>query len=150
MANVKLMLLEDIEHLGSAGSEITVAPGYARNYLLPKGKAAKITPQARQMLAARMERIEMQRQQELKDTEALATKIGELEISIGMHASEDDQLFGSVNARNIAEKLAENGINVDYQRIRLDEPIKALGVYDVDIKLTHDIEAKLKIWVVRA
>lgn len=149
MANVKLLLLEDVEHLGPAGKEIVVSPGYARNYLLPKGKAARITPQAQKVLAARMERIEMQRKQEVESIESLAGKIAGMEISIAMHASDDDQLFGSVNARNIAEKLAENGIEVEYQRIRLDEPIKALGVYDVDIKLAHDIDAKLKVWVVR-
>ena len=73
-----------------------------------------------------------------------------MELSIAAQASEDDQLFGSVGARTIAEKLAESGYEVEHQKIKLDEPIKQLGSYDVEIKLHHDVNATVKVWVVRA
>jgi large subunit ribosomal protein L9 len=102
------------------------------------------------MLAARKEKIEKQRAAELDAAKALAAKVAETEISIPMQASEDDQLFGSVTARSIAEKLAENGIEVDVQRIKLEEHIKTLGSYEVEVKLHADVAAVVKVWVVRA
>jgi large subunit ribosomal protein L9 len=150
MANVKLILLEDVENLGLAGEEVNVAAGYARNFLLPRGLATKATKGTERMLAARKEKIEKQRAAELDAAKALAAKVAETEISIPMQASEDDQLFGSVTARSIAEKLAENGIEVDVQRIKLEEPIKTLGSYEVEVKLHADVAAVVKVWVVRA
>jgi large subunit ribosomal protein L9 len=150
MANVKLILLEDVENLGLAGEEVNVAAGYARNFLLPRGLATKATKGTERMLAARKEKIEKQRAAELDAAKALAAKVAETEISIPMQASEDDQLFGSVTARSIAEKLAENGIEVDVQRIKLEEHIKTLGSYEVEVKLHADVAAVVKVWVVRA
>ena len=150
MANVRLILLEDVENLGLAGAEVSVAPGYARNYLLPRGLAAKATAGTLRLLAARQEKIQQRRQVELAAAQALAAKLAEVELSIAAQASEDDQLFGSVGARTIAEKLAESGYEVEHQKIKLDEPIKQLGSYDVEIKLHHDVNATVKVWVVRA
>ena len=150
MANVRLILLEDVENLGLAGAEVSVAPGYARNYLLPRGLAAKATAGTLRLLAARQEKIQQRRQEELAAAQALAAKLAEVELCIAAQASEDDQLFGSVGARTIAEKLAESGYEVEHQKIKLDEPIKQLGSYDVEIKLHHDVNATVKVWVVRA
>ena len=150
MANVRLILLEDVENLGLAGAEVSVAPGYARNYLLPRGLAAKATAGTLRLLAARQEKIQQRRQEELAAAQALAAKLAEVELSIAAQACEDDQLFGSVGARTIAEKLAESGYEVEHQKIKLDEPIKQLGSYDVEIKLHHDVNATVKVWVVRA
>ncbi|MFA7231793.1 MAG: 50S ribosomal protein L9 [Victivallaceae bacterium] len=150
MANTKLVLIEDVENLGKSGDEVSVAPGFARNYLLPNGLATKATAGTLRMIASKKEKVEQNRQIEHENAKTLATKIAETEISIQMQASDDDQLFGSVNARNIAEKMAEAGINVEYQRIKLDEPIKKLGMYTVDVKLHADVVASAKIWVVRA
>lgn len=150
MANIKLVLIEDVENLGNSGDEVSVAPGYARNYLLPNGMATKATTGTLRMIASKKEKVEQNRKVEHENAKTLATKIAETEISIQMQASDDDQLFGSVNARNIAEKMAEAGIVVEYQRIKLDEPIKKLGMYTVDVKLHADVVANAKIWVVRA
>lgn len=149
MAQEKLILLEDVENLGLAGEEVSVSPGFARNYLLPKKLAAKITAATLKIIAARKEQIEAQRKQDLTNAEELATKISGVELSIPMQASEDDQLFGSVTARMIADKFAEQGIELDYQRIHCDA-IKELGMFEVEIKLHSQISAKAKIWVVRA
>jgi large subunit ribosomal protein L9 len=150
MSQVKLILLEDVETLGLAGEEVNVAVGYARNYLLPRNLAAKATPGALRVLESRRGNIEEQRAHELEKAKSLVDKIAALEISIQMQASEDDQLFGSVTERVIADKMAELGVEVDHNRIKMSEPIKTLGEYTIDIKLHHDVATTAKVWVVRA
>jgi large subunit ribosomal protein L9 len=148
MAQVKLILLDDVEKLGLAGDEVTVSPGYARNFLLPRKLASKSTPAVVKILAARKEKIEAQRKDELLNAQTLATKITECELSIPMQAGEDDQLFGSVTARMIADKFSEAGIEVGHQRIKADH-IKELGRFEIEIKLHKQVTATAKIWIVR-
>ncbi len=148
-AHISLILLEDVENLGLAGDEVHVAPGYARNYLLPRGLAAKATPGTLRLLAARKEKIEAKRAADLAAAKELAAKLAELEISIAAQAAEDEQLFGSVTARSIAEKLAESGFSIDHNHVKLEAPIKTLGSYTVDVKLHADVVVPLKVWVVR-
>lgn len=150
MASAKLILLQDVENVGLAGDEINVAPGFARNFLLPRGLAAKASPSTLRVLAARKEKIEEQRRLELEKSKALSEVIAKTEITIIMQASGDDQLFGSVTSRVIADKLKEKNIHVEHTQVKLHEPIKALGMYDVEVKLHGDIMAKAKVWVVRA
>ena len=149
MANVKLILLQDVEFLGLAGEEVSVSAGYARNFLIPRKLADKATQGALRVLAANKEKIEAKRQMEFAQAKELAAKIAEVEISIAVQASDDNRLFGSINARNIADKLDENGLAVDYQRILLEAPIKELGKYEIPVKLHADVTTNVKIWVVR-
>lgn len=149
MANVKLILLQDVEHLGLAGEEVTVAAGFARNYLIPRKLASHATAGALRVLAANKEKIEAKRNEDLAAAKDLAAKIAEVEVSIPVQASDDNRLFGSVTARAIAEKLAESGFKIDYQRIMMEGPIKELGKFEVPVKLHSDVIAKAKIWVVR-
>jgi len=148
MAHVKLILLDDVENLGLAGEEVQVAPGFARNYLLPRGLAAKATAGTLRLVESRKTLIAARRNQELADAKALAAKLAEIELSIPMQATEDEQLFGSVTARMIADTLAAQGFTVDHSRIKLD-PIKTLGTFEVEAKLHADVVATLKVWVVR-
>lgn len=150
MANQKYVLLEDVADLGLAGDEVSVSAGYARNYLIPKGKVTKLTPGTAKMLAARKEQNEKRRAQELSDNEALAAKIGATELTFAMQASEDGQLFGSVSARNIVEQLAEKDLEITMQQVKLDEAIKTLGSFEVEIAFRHEVKATLKINVNRA
>ena len=150
MALLKLILLEDVENLGLAGDEVNVSPGYARNFLVPKGLAAKATAGTLRVLAARKEKIEAHRKLELEAAKTLAVKIAEADDTIPMQASGDDKLFGSVSARNIADKLAELGIHVDHQKFKMEEPLKQLGKFEIEVKLHHDVTPKVKVWVVRA
>ena len=149
MAQVSLILLDDVENLGLAGDTVNVAPGYARNYLLPRGLAAKATPGILRLVESRKAQIAARRAKELEDAKALAEKLAAVEISISMQATEDNQLFGSVTARMIADELAAQGYKIEHTRIRLDPPIKTLGGVDVPIKLHADVTAKVKVWVVR-
>ena len=147
---VELILIEDVEDLGKAGDKVSVAPGYARNYLLPKKLAEKVTPGALRKIEARREQIEKERAETLAAAQALAAKIAEAEVTIPMQAGEDEHLFGSVNQQVIADALAGLDIDVKAKNIKLAEPIKELGAYKVDIKLHSDVDATLKVWVVRA
>ena len=149
MAQVSLILLDDVEKLGLAGDEVHVAPGYARNYLIPRGLAAKATPGTLRLIESRKALIAERRAQALADAKALAEKLAAVEISIPMQATEDDQLFGSVTARMVAEELGHLGFAVEHSRITIDPPIKTLGGYDIAVKLHADVSAAVKVWVVR-
>ena len=149
MAQVSLILLDDVEKLGLAGDEVHVAPGYARNYLIPRGLAAKATPGTLRLIESRKALIAERRAQALADAKALAEKLAAVEISIPMQATEDDQLFGSVTARMVAEELGRLGFAVEHSRITIDPPIKTLGGYEIAVKLHADVAATVKVWVVR-
>ena len=148
--NVKLILLDDVEELGYAGDEVSVAPGYARNFLVPRGLAVKASSAALKQVAARKGKIELHRKDELKKAQDLAAKIAEVEVTIPMQAGEDNQLFGSVTSHMIAEELSKQNINIEYRRIELENPIKELGSYNVNIKVHKEVLASVKVWVVRA
>ncbi len=148
--NVKLILLQDVENLGLAGAEVTVAPGYARNYLIPQGLASKATPGILRVLAANKEKIEAKRREELTAAQALAAKLMENAIEIAMQASDDNQLFGSVTARNVADALTKVGFQIEHTRVTIESPIKSVGEFTVSVKLHHDVTAAVKVNVVRA
>ena len=149
MAQISLILLDDVEKLGLAGDEVHVAPGYARNYLIPRGLAAKATPGTLRLIESRKAMIAERRAKELSDAKALAEKLSTVEISIAMQATEDDQLFGSVTARMIADELAGQGYAVDHTRVKVEPAIKTLGGFDVEVKLHAEVTGKVKVWVVR-
>lgn len=149
MAQISLILLDDVEKLGLAGDEVHVAPGYARNYLIPQGLAAKATPGTLRLIESRKAMIAERRAKELADAKATAEKLASVEISIAMQATEDDQLFGSVTARMIADELAGQGYAVDHTRVKVEPAIKTLGGFDVEVKLHAEVTATVKVWVVR-
>ena len=149
MAQVSLILLDDVEKLGLAGDEVHVAPGYARNYLIPQGLAAKATPGTLRLIESRKAMIAERRAQALADAKAAAEKLASVEISIAMQATDDDQLFGSVTARMVADELNKLGFAVEHSRITIEPAIKTLGGYDVAVKLHAEVSANVKVWVVR-
>ena len=149
MANVSLILLDDVEHLGLAGEEVRVAAGYARNYLIPKKLAAKATPGVLRLIESRKAAIAARRAADLANAKALAEKLAAVEISIAMQATEDDQLFGSVTPRMVAEELNAQGYVIEHNRILIDPPIKTLGSFEAEVKLHSEVTAAVKVWVVR-
>jgi len=150
MASKKLILLQDVDDLGLAGEEVHVAPGYARNYLIPRGLASVATTAALRQLAAHKEKIEEKRKADLEAAQILAAKIAAADIRIPMQASDDNHLFGSVTERIIAETLAAMDIAVDVHKIHLDGQIRMLGEFQVEIRIHRDVKASAKIQVVRA
>jgi len=149
MASVKLILLEDVENVGLAGEEVSVSNGYARNFLLPRKLASKATPGALRVIEARRGKIEEHRKAEFGKASETAAKLANTEAVIAMEAADDDQLYGAVNARMIADKLAESGIEIPYQKIKLDKHIKQLGSFEVEAKLHEKVKTMIKVKVVR-
>ncbi len=149
MANVTLILLDDVEKLGLAGDEVHVAPGYARNYLLPRGLAAKATPGTLRLIESRKALIAQRRAEELAKAKDLAAKLAEVTVNIAVAATEDGQLFGSVSPRMVAEELAAQGLAVEHSRIKIEPAIKTIGEFEADVKLHGEVEAKVKISVNR-
>lgn len=146
----KLILLQDIEDLGNAGDIINASEGYARNYLIPKGLAIKESKSALRQLAARKEKIELQRKSEIEKASALSEKISTTELVISAQASDDKKLYGSISSHNIADELAKLGIDIEPRRIILEHPIKETGEYKVKIKLHKDFIPELNIKVQKA
>ncbi len=147
---VELVLLQDVQGLGKIGDQVRVADGYARNYLVPKKFAAPITPEVIQQIEARKLKLQKEHEERLAVAKAMAEKIGRMSITIPVQADEEDKLYGSVGPAQIAEALAQEGIEVDRHTVAMDEPIRELGVYNVTVKLHAEVEAPLKVWVVRA
>lgn len=146
----KLILLEDVENVGKLGDMVKVKPGFARNYLLPRGLAVKATGATQRQLEARKkQRLELYAKQ-LEEAQALAAKFTGLSVTIAVQATEDDKLYGSVAGPQIAETLAETqGLTVDPKQIALAEPIRQLGVYNVEVLLHPEVTTALKVWVVK-
>lgn len=147
---VELILIEDVEELGKLGDQVRVADGYARNYLLPRKLAVSVTSANMRRLEAKKLRLQQEHEERFEVAKTVAEKISQESVTIAVQASEEDKLYGSVTAVQVVEALAEGGITIDRHAVLLEEPIKELGVYSVDISLHADVQTTLKVWVVRA
>lgn len=146
---MKIILREDFETLGKSGEIVDVKPGYARNYLIPRDIALEATASNMKIYEQNKRRDEVRRQKEAKVAEDLAAQLKDVSITATVAVGEEDKVFGSVTSQMIGELLAAKGFEIDRRKIQLDEPLKALGVYDIPIKLHSDVEAKVKVWVVK-
>ncbi|HBM17152.1 MAG TPA: 50S ribosomal protein L9 [Lentisphaeria bacterium] len=146
----KYILLEDIENLGNAGDVVSVLPGYARNFLVPKKLALKASKGALRQFEARREKIETKRKTEIEKLQQIATKISELKINIPMNVGEDNKLYGSVTSYTVAQAISDLGITIDHNKLILPDTIKELGSYEVKIKLHPEVIATVNIAVVKA
>jgi large subunit ribosomal protein L9 len=144
---VKLILRESVPSLGEAGELVTVKPGFARNFLLPQGKAILATESNVRELEHKQRVVAAQVAKERKEHEALRDRIQAVALTVRARAGEEGKLFGSVTSAQIAELLAAQGVEVDRRRIQLDEPIKELGEHSVEIRLQRDLVAKVKVVV---
>jgi len=145
---VKIILTETIESLGIIGSEVNVAKGYARNYLLPQKKAVPATPENRKMLERDRAKFEIQIAKEKSMAEEMAKRLEGVTCRIVSKVSEEDRLYGSVSTRNIADALASQGIEVEKKMILLTEPIKNIGTYQIPIRVYKDVEPEIIVEVV--
>jgi len=146
---MKVILREDVAHLGGPGEVVTVKPGYARNYLIPQGLASPATSRNIKMIEHRLREIQRQIDVAAAQAGEVKARLAELSVTVAKPAGENEKLFGSVTARDIQAALESEGVSVDRRRIVVDEPIKALGVYTVGVKLHGGLVADLKVWVVR-
>jgi large subunit ribosomal protein L9 len=146
---MEIILREDVERLGSRGQVVKVADGYARNFLLPKRLAVAATDSNRKI-------VEQERQAHLRreakqkgEAEDLSRLLSGVTVIIAQKAGENDQLFGSVTSKDVAEALAQKNYTIDRRKIQLDEPIKQLGEYKIAVRLHRDVTAEVTVQVVK-
>ena len=145
---VEVLLMDAVPGLGIEGDVVSVADGYARNYLFPRGIASVVTEgKKRQIEKKRLERLELMKK-EKSAAEELAKKFENLSCTIAVKTTENKKLFGSVTAAQIAEKLAEQDVRLESSQIKLASPLHELGVFDVEISLHPEVQAALKVWIV--
>jgi large subunit ribosomal protein L9 len=145
---IKLILREDVLNLGEAGDVVKTKPGFARNYLLPQGKAEFATEAKVQQLEHQRRVIEAKRAKDLSDLKGVDKKIRSLKLEIAAKAGEEGKLFGSVTTQQIAKLMAEKGVEMDRRKIDLSEPIKTLGEHTIAIKLDRQVPSEIKLVVV--
>ncbi len=145
---MKVILKETIESLGIIGSEVDVARGYARNYLLPQNKAVIATPQNRNMLEQEKAKFDLQIAKEKKIAEEMAERLQGVVCQIAAKVSEEDRLYGSVTVRDIIDALAKQDITVEKRMVLLRDTIKSLGTYQVPIRVYRDVEPEITVEIV--
>ena len=146
---MKVILLKDIEALGSAGEVVKVKNGYGRNFLIPRNEALVATTASMAQFESRRKQQETLAARDRRAAEALAKKLEAESITAQVKVGEEDRLFGSVTAQNIAELLDEKGYEIDRRTILLEDPIRELGVYNVEVRLHPEVAAAVKLWVVK-
>ncbi len=145
---IEVLLMDQVEGLGIEGDVVKVAPGYARNFLFPRGYATEVTEgKKRQIEKKRTERL-AQLEKEKGAAQELSKKIEGLECTIAAKVGETGKMFGSVGVPQILEKLQEQGIQIERSKIALGSPLHELGVFDVSIKLHPEVTSTIKVWIV--
>jgi large subunit ribosomal protein L9 len=153
MKTVKVILRQDVDKLGETGEIVTVKPGFARNYLLPRGFAYEATQANLRELETERSRAEARTRRDYLEARRRAAQLEPISLTFHAKAGEESKLFGSITTSDIAERLnSESGLDfqVDRRTIELDEPIKALGVFAVPIRLHADVKPEIKVWVIKA
>lgn len=143
-----VILREDVTSLGKAGEMVRVKPGYARNFLLPKGLAFEATEGNKKRIAAEAKARDTRLASEKAAASALAAKLGAATVALKGKAGEEGKLFGSITSQDIADGLAAQGLEVDRRRIELEHPIKTLGFHSVVVRLHPEVHAEVKVNVV--
>jgi large subunit ribosomal protein L9 len=145
---MEILLKQDVENLGSAGDIVKVKPGYARNYLIPRGLAMPATPGLRKQAEQIKQAAERRRLRELKTAQDLADRISQVTLTFKAKAGESGRLYGSITSSAIAEALAEElGTEIDRRRIRMDQPLRELGEHLITIHLAQGVDATFKVIV---
>jgi large subunit ribosomal protein L9 len=146
---MEVILRQAVDNLGHPGDVVTVSPGYARNFLLPRGIAYQATAGNKKRIAQEKARLEAAESERREAAESVAKQLEEVSITFSARVGEEGKLFGSVTAADIAHQLEAQGYHVEKRQIDLHEPIKALGVYRVPIRLHADVKPEIKVWVIK-
>ena len=145
---MQVILTADVDNLGKAGELVSVRPGYGRNYLVPRGLAVTATVKNKNRLDHEKAVIEKRVAKERANANDIATRINGMTLQFERQVGEDEKLFGSVTSRDIAEQLKKANVDIDHRWIQLDQAVKALGKYEVPVRLSAGVIAQLKFWVV--
>ena len=146
---MKVILLRDVESLGSAGEVVQVKSGFARNFLIPQHKALVASDTNVAQFESKRKQHEAVSERERRAAETIAKQLEADSLPAQVRVGEEDRLFGSVTVQNIGDLLAEKDYDIDRRAVQLEEPIRALGVYTIDVRLHADVTAKVKLWVVK-
>ena len=146
---MKVILRQDFETLGETGKVLTVKDGYARNFLIPRGIVYEASDRALRLFEQDKLRLSARKNREKKLAEDLKAKLDGVSVTATVPVGEEDRVFGSVTTQDIADMLAAKGFEIDKRKIQLDEPIKALGFYEVPVKLHGEVQSAIKVWVVK-
>jgi len=146
---MKVILIEDVNKLGSMGDIVQVKEGYARNFLFTRNLAKPVTQSNLKIIGDIKKRKESSLLKEKKAAEELREKLSYVSCTIPVEAGDDDRLFGSITAQDVARAFEEEGISIDKRKIVLDQSIKKLGVYHVSVKLHPEVNGEVKVWVVK-
>ena len=145
---MQVILTQDVDNLGKAGELVSVRPGYGRNYLVPRGLAVSATVRNKNRLDHEKAQIAKRVEKERATATEIAGRINGMTLQFERQVGEDEKLFGSVTTRDIAEQLKRANVEIDHRWVALDQPVKALGKYEVAVKLSAGVVATLKFWVV--
>jgi large subunit ribosomal protein L9 len=146
---VKVILKDDVEKLGTAGNIVAVSDGYARNFLFPRNLAVPASKGNLRSIDVIKKQKQFRESKRQHEAEKLKDRLEKLSLTAEVQTGEEDKVFGSVTAANIATLLENQGLNIDRRKILLEEPLKALGVYTIEVKLAPDVVAGVKLWVVK-
>lgn len=146
---MEIILKQDVDKVGKAGSTVKVSDGYARNYLLPRGLAVPSTPAMLKQIEQERQRKNLESEKRRRDAEEFKTRMAGVSLTIPAQVTEEEKLFGSVTAQDISAALTEEGFAIDKSAVMLDEPIKSLGIVEVPVRLHPDVTAQVKVWIVK-
>ena len=146
---MEIILLQDVPKVGKEGATVKVKPGFARNFLMPRGLALPATPEHARAAEERQRRAQGQRDRIRKQADALRQTLESTSLTLTLALGEGDKAFGSVTVHDIIDALAKAGLTIEKHAVGLAEPIKALGMYDVPVRLHPEVTATLKVWIVK-
>ncbi len=147
---MRVILIKDFENLGKTGDTIDVKSGFARNYLVPQGIALIANSSGLKKIQEQVRLKELRHKKSLQKAQELADKLNSLSLTIPVQVGEEDRVFGAVTSQMVAEQLLEKGYEIDKRHIMLEEPIKALGIFEIPVKILQDVTATIKLWVIKA
>jgi len=146
---MEIILRQGVENLGKPGDVVNVKAGYARNYLLPHGLAYEATPGNLKRIQQERDRLEAAENERRAGAQGIAERLEQVSLTFSARVGEEGKLFGSVTATDIAQQLETQGFHVEKRQIDLHEPIKALGVYRVPVRLHADVKPEIRVWVIK-
>ena len=145
---IELLLIQSVEHLGEQGDVVEVRPGYAHNYLVPQGLATIATEHHKKMIEKHRARLAEIQKARLAGLRSMAAQLGRQSLTIEANANDEGHLYGSVGAAEIVNALKRNNITITPEQVRLEGPLKELGLYTVKVHVGREVDAELKVWVV--
>jgi len=146
---MRVILKSDYKKLGTSGRVVAVKDGYARNFLIPRGIAVPADKSALKTLAEENRVGDLRKNKEKRTAQKIADQLAKVSLTAKVKVGEEDKLFGSVTTQDIADLFKEKGFDFDKRKIELTDPIKELGVYQVNVKLHSDVNVKVKLWVIK-